>query len=251
MLNFLSPLALRLDGSLQRCVTATIVVLLLTTVGCTQERSRQAELSLKVEPSNRPGVYVVSGQTNLPDQSRLIVQGIRPLALPGQSTSADASSNYTILDRQAVLVSQGQWQATLKLWRSTTDGQYQEAWQANQAQTSGLKPSTTIVFVAAIDSANQPKALLQPLDNQGKPLQGANLRFTTDGQWYLQAQQTLTVTPPAGKTASSELNTDTLNENLSARVPVNSSPTNANSTNLPALKDKQSTAPRSFSQYLR
>ncbi|PSB26802.1 hypothetical protein C7B82_18260 [Stenomitos frigidus ULC18] len=227
------------------------VFLLLLTVGCSRERSLQAELNMKVEAANRPGVYIVSGKTNLPDQSRIIVQGIRPLTSSAQPASPGEPSNYAILDRQAVVVSQGQWQATLKLWQSTTDGQYQEVWQTNQAQMRRLKPDADVVFVAAIDSASQPKALAQPLDNQGKQLQGANIRFATDGQWYLQTKQTLTVTPPIVKTASLVLNVNDLNEGLSLRSELNNVPINATSANLPVLKDKQTTAPLSFAQHLR
>ena len=251
MSNKLLPRALDLNRSFQRCVRTTSVLLLLLSVGCTRERSPQAELSLKVEPSNRPGVYVVSGKTNLPDQSRLVVQGIRPLTAAAQSTSTDESPNYVILDRQAVVASQGQWQTTLKLWQSTPDGQEQEVWQANQAQISQLKPSNDVVFVATIDSTNQTKASAQPLDLQGKPLQGANIHFTTGGQWSLQAKQTLTVTPPVSKTASSALSVNDFNVNRSQRSEQSSVPVNATSVNLPVSQEKQTTAPLSFSQRLR
>ena len=250
MSNVLSPRALQLDGSVQRYVKVMSASLLLLAVGCTKERSLQADLSLKVEPSNRPGVYVVSGKTNLPDQSRIIIQGLRPLTASAQSASPDESPNYAILDRQAVVSSQGQWQATLKLWQNTPDGQYQEVWQANQAQISRLKPGGDVVFVAAIDSASQTKALLQPLDSQGKQLQGPNIRFTTDGQWYLQAKQTLTVAPPIAKTAPASLKANDFNETQNTRS-ANNLTVNATSVNLPALKEKQTTAPLSFSQRLR
>jgi hypothetical protein len=251
MSNVLLPRARCLNNAFRRYITAISASLLLVAVGCTRERSLQAELSLKVEPSNRPGVYVVSGKTNLPDQSRIIVQGIRPLALTAQSTSTEHSPNYAILDRQAVVSSQGQWQATLKLWESTPDGQYQEAWQANQAYISRLKPDADVVFVAAIESAEQTKASAQPLDNQGNPLEGANIRFATDGQWYLEAKQTLTVSPPISKTSRSALKTNDLDKGSNTQPVMTNIPVTVVTANLPASKEKQTTAPLSFSQHLR
>lgn len=251
MFNVRSPRALRLNNSFQRYIKALSVSLMLLSVGCTRERSLPAELSMKVEPSDRPGVYIVSGQTNVSDQSRIIVQGIRPFTASAQSTSTDEAANYSILDRQAVVVTQGKWQATLKLWQSTPDGQGQEAWQANQPQISQLQPSADVVFVAAIDSASQPKALLQPLDNQGKKLEGANIRFTTDGQWYLQAKQTLTVTPPIYKATPLELNANDSSGDRSRRSELSSALVKVTSINLPIPKEKQTTAPLSFSQRLR
>jgi hypothetical protein len=206
---------------------------------------------MKVDPADRPGVYVISGQTNVSDQSRIVVQGIRPFTSSVQPISTDDTTNYVILDRQAVVVTQGKWQATLKLWQSTPDGQNQEAWQVNQAQIQRLQPSTDVVFVAAIDSSSQPKALSQPLDNQGKKLEGANIRFTTDGQWYLQAKQTLTVTPPISKATSTALDANTFDRDQSTRSELSSAPINATAVKLPELKEKQSTAPLSFSQRLR
>ena len=257
MSNVLSPRTPGLDSVSQPSIKAISAALLLLTVslfatGCTKERSLQAELSLKVEPSNRPGIYVVSGKTNLPDQSRIIVQGIRPLAATAQSISTENSPNYAILDRQAVVSSQGQWQATLKLWQSLPDGQYQEVWQSNQASISRLKPSADVVFVAAIESVSQTKGLTQPLDNQGKPLEGTNIRFATDGQWYLQAKQTLTVTPPLNKASLSALNTNDTSGSSSTQAALTNLPVNVSPpANLSASKEKQTTAPLSFSQQLR
>jgi hypothetical protein len=174
--------------------------LLLLTVGCTQPRSTQVELSMNVEPTSRPGVYTVSGSTNLPDESQIIVQGIRSLIPPNQVVSTSNASNYAILDRQSTKVSQGKWQATLKLWQVAPDGQYREAWQLTTAPLSRLTPSTEVTFIAVIDPVKQAAALQQQLQSEGKKLEGANVRFTPDGQWYLQAQQTLAVTLPTGKT---------------------------------------------------
>jgi hypothetical protein len=208
------------------------------------------ELSLNVEPANRPGVFTLSGSTNVPDQSQIIVQGIRPLVSTAQSTDAENIPNYAILDRQTVSVSQGRWQATLKLWQNTPDGQYQEAWQANERPLGSLQPDPEIIFLAAIDPGNQSKALKQQLERQGKTLEGA-VRFTTDEQWYLQAKKTLAVTPPIVKQLSSTLKATDSDETLPLRSDSSATTTTLTQATLPVIKEKQSTAPLSVSQRFR
>ncbi|XHX79204.1 MAG: hypothetical protein RBJ76_04535 [Stenomitos frigidus ULC029] len=181
-------------------IKAGSTALLLLAVSCTQPPVTQVELSVNVEPTNRPGVYTVSGSTNLPDDSQIIVQGIRSLTQPAQVVSTSNASNYAILDRQSAKASQGKWQATLKLWQVAPDGQYREAWQLSTPQLSRLTPSTEVTFIAVIDPVKQAGALQQQLQSEGKKVEGANVRFTPDGQWYLQAQQTRTVTLPTDKT---------------------------------------------------
>ncbi len=199
----LMPKSLHGRYRFQGCAQAGSTALLLLAVGCTEPRSTQIELSVNVEPTNRPGVYTVSGSTNLPDESQIIVQGIRSLTPPTQVVSTSEASNYAILDRQSTKASQGKWQTTLKLWQVAPDGQYREAWQLSTAQLSRLTPSTEVDFIAIIDPVNQATALQQQLQSEGKKVEGANVRFTPEGQWYLQAQRTLAVNLPTGKTTPS------------------------------------------------
>lgn len=247
---------LRSERLLSSYAKAFYVLLLLLTVSCTRERSSQADLSLRVEPSNRPGVFTISGNTNLPDQSQVIVQGLRPLSSPAQPIAPETPSNYAILDRQTVVVSQGQWQATLKLWHDTPDGQYQEVWQASQTQVKRLQPSAEVIFIAAIDPGSQAKALKQQLERQGKTLEGAKVRFTTNEQWYIQAKQAIMVTPPTGKQTAAALNVPELNVNDTSSDPklrsdLSASTSNITQVKLPDIKEKQTTAPLSFSQRFR
>ncbi|MBW4470396.1 MAG: hypothetical protein KME45_08305 [Stenomitos rutilans HA7619-LM2] len=251
MSNVLLPSALRLNQTFHWSAKAIGTALLLLTVSCTQQRSSQVELSLNVEPSNRLGVFTVSGSTNVPDQSQIIVQGIRPLATASQAIAPAATPNYAILDRQTVIVSQGRWQATLKLWQSAPDGQYQEVWQANQRQLGPLQPSPEVVFLATIDPGNQSKVLKQQLERQGKTLEGPNVRFTTNEQWYLQAKQTLAVTPPTVKQSASALKVTDSDETLTLRSSSNTATSTLAQTNLPVIKENQSTAPLSVSQRFR
>lgn len=252
MSNVLLPNTLRLEKPFQWCAKALCTaLLLLLTVSCTQPRSTPVELSLKVESSNRPGVFTLSGSTNIPDQTQIIVQGIRPLLASTQSTEIEDSPNYVILDRQAAVVSQGRWQATLKLWQSAPDGQYQEVWQANQRPLRQLQPDPDVVFVAAIDPGNQSKALKQQLERQGKTLEGANIRFTTDEQWYLQAKQTLAVTPPIVKQPASNRKANDSDGTITLRSDLATTTTTLTQSSLPVIKEKQSTAPLSVVQRFR
>ncbi|XGV99184.1 MAG: hypothetical protein ACAF41_09640 [Leptolyngbya sp. BL-A-14] len=249
------PRLLHPSSLLLHCTRTLCASLLLLTISCTKERSSQVDLSLRVESSNRPGVFTVSGRTNFPDQSQIIVQGIRPLTAPAQASDTAISANYAILDRQTAVVSQGQWQATLKLWHSTPDGQYQEVWQASQTAIKRLQPSADVIFVAAIDPGDQARALKQQLERQGKTLEGTKVRFTTDEQWYIQAKQTLALTPPVGKQIAPDLMTPELNANDSSKEAKTRTETGAitaslTPNNLPTIKEKQTTAPLSFSQRL-
>ncbi|MBD2022519.1 hypothetical protein H6F43_20265 [Leptolyngbya sp. FACHB-36] len=176
--------------------------LLLTLWSCTTAQSPDLELTMQVASAERPGVYQVSGSTNLPDRTQITVQGIRYLTSAAQSSSTSEPPNYSILARQVAEVQNGRWQTTLSLWQVAPDGRYQEAWQQSQPQTeSRLQPSPTVTFLAVTDPSNRSQRLKQPLDDRGKNLAGEGVRFTTDGQWYAQASQTISASLPTGTTA--------------------------------------------------
>ncbi len=248
----LTPRQYALNRSVRHCFASIgALALVLSIVGCTQERSSKVELSLNVEPTNRPGTYIVSGHTNLPDRSQIIVQGIRPLNAPTQLVSANTSSDYAILDRQIVSSSQGQWQATLKLWQVAPDGQYQEAWQLSHNQINRLQPSSDVVFVAVIDPGNQAKSLTQTLEKEGKKLEGGSVRFAADGQWYLQAKQSLAISLPTGKTVAPGVSISEMGSGWGNRADLASVATNSAPINLPPIKEKMTNIPLSPEQQLR
>ena len=171
---------------------------------CTQTEAPDASLELQVEPGGRAGLYTASGTTNLPDQSRLIVMAIRPLQKPKKSALTSASSvdtNYAILERQAVEVKQGKWQTNLNLWQVAPNGQYQEVWQLNQSKLGvSFSPGSEVTFLATFDPAAQPPKIQEQLQQQAIKLEGQSIRFTGDGERYLQASQALPVKLPTGKT---------------------------------------------------
>jgi len=143
---------------------------------------------------------VASGTTNLPDHSRIVISGIRYLQPLTDSTPLRPSdANYAILDREIAEVNQGQWQTTLTLWQVASDGRYQENWQQHQTSLGlPFKSSGQVVFTATFEPENQPTSVNQQV--QQRDLQSPLLRFTENGQPYLQASQTLPVSLPSGKT---------------------------------------------------
>ncbi|MBF2026553.1 MAG: hypothetical protein IGS48_07265 [Oscillatoriales cyanobacterium C42_A2020_001] len=181
---------------------AGFILLAGLTASCTQFQSTPVDLSLSIKPSGRPGVYVASGTSNLPDRSRIIISGVRYLQPSTDSTPLrPRDANYAILDREIVEVNQDRWETTLSLWQLTSNGNYQESWQQQQTNLGvPFKASGQVVFTATFEPENQSASVNQQVQNQN--LQGSLLRFTEDGQPYLQASQTLPVGLPSGKTTS-------------------------------------------------
>jgi hypothetical protein len=165
------------------------------------------ELTIQAQPARQQGTYTLSGTANLPDQSRIIIQGIRNLELSDQdSSSAGDDTNgapglYSILDRQTAEVNQGKWQTTLTLWQVAPDGAYQEAWQMNQT-TLGLsvRSSTSVTFLATFDPAVQAATLIPALRKLENQLGNSRVQFTQTGGWYLEAEKTLALALPTGRT---------------------------------------------------
>ncbi len=161
------------------------------------------ELTLQTQPASAPGTYTLAGTTNLPDRSRIIVQGIRRLEMAdaGNGELAGDPSGYAILGRQTVEANQGKWQATLKLWEVAADGSYQEAWQLQSPhRTVALHPNPNLTFLATFDPTYQPATIQEKLQHLDKELDGNMVRFTPTGQWYLEATQSLAAPLPVGGT---------------------------------------------------
>lgn len=233
----------------QRCYFISLLGLLTIAPGCVSINSSPIELSLQATPTNRPGLYTVSGETNLPEGTPIVVQGIRYVNPAAKSDQ----TNYSVLARQVVKVSQGKWQATLNLWQITPDGRYQEAWQQTQPRMRvDLRPSSEVIFSAMTEPVDQVQALEQTLQKQGKTLKEDMVRSTPDGQWYLEAKESLIVKLPDGQTAPG-LSPDPITEEFTAGgVPAqqSSAVTVANSAQ-PSIKQSQTTAPLSAAERFR
>lgn len=157
---------------------------------------------LQVEPSGQPGTYTVAGNATLPDNTAITVSAVRYLQPNTRlSASAEASPAYVILDRQFAQVNQENWQTQLKLWQVAPDGKFQEAWQLNQENMGATyKPESTVTFLATLDPPQQPSDLQARVEQLDDDLQAALMRFTTDGELYIQSSKSLAVALPTGST---------------------------------------------------
>jgi hypothetical protein len=168
---------------------------------CTPSPPQPISLTLEVKPSQRPGWYLLNGTTNLPNQSRINVAAVRYLhEKTVQAQFAAADTDYAILARQTIEVTQGEWRATLNLWQIAADGRYQEAWQLNQTQRMSRQPAETVSFIATFEPDNQPPEIQQQVEPKNMVFDSGLMRVNSDGQRYLQATQTIPVNLPFGKT---------------------------------------------------
>ena len=257
-LHFILPAKQIWHGAAPYCLSG----LLLVSTGCSQAKPPEVNLNLQVEPAGRSGVYSVSGNTNLPDQSRITVSAIRylspsqtaPLATGGLSPQLQSQLTYTVLSRQDVVVNQGKWQTSLNLWQVAPNGQFREGWQINQSELKiPTTPAPDVVFLATFEPEGQPPTIQQKVQEQGIQLEGNLARFTTDGQRYLQISQALPVPLPTGKTTPPTLTTADINGGWGDRsqitTPEKSAPANSKPT--ASANTSQTTAPLSPDQLLR
>lgn len=193
---------------------------------------------VRITPTQKPGVYNVTGGTPLPDKTPLRIVALRYLH---PSTPANQALNprptYSILDYQPTQVHQGRWQATLHLWRVAPSGKYQEAWQLEQQKSHlPLKPDDKVLFLATVTSGPQSDVittLQQELARQNKVLNSQQLRVTTDGQRYLQVSHDQAIALPTGGTTPPPLKPEDLNGGWGRRYLIPPEPKNPTRVELP------------------
>jgi hypothetical protein len=162
------------------------------------------ELTIRqIEPSGQPGVYLVAGSASLPDRTKLTITAVRYLHQGARSSSEQQplNSDYSILDRQTTSLTQENWKTNLSLWQVAPDGKFQEAWQLSQ-QNIGIQPepADTVTFLATLDPLNQPSDLKAQIESEDDSNQARLVRFTTDGEMYLQVSKTRSIALPTGGT---------------------------------------------------
>lgn len=231
---------------------AVILLLLALCVSCTPSKPPDIALKLDVQSAGRPGLYKVSGTTNLPNQSQVTVAAVRYLRPTDEGFVSTASkASFSILARQIVQVNQGKLQATLNLWQVAPDGRFQEAWQLGSSQTGlSLNPSTAVSFVANFDPTGQ---FLKPEEQQVniQDLQGSLVRFSSEGIPYVQASQTLAISLPVGRTTPPQPKEEDTNGGWGKRYELPSEPPVASRISTQQFKESQTNAPLSPSEFLR
>lgn len=243
-------------------LATTSMVLLITSYGCVQKGQNEVRLEIKnVQSAGSNGVYKVAGNTNLPESSQIAITAVRYLS-PGDvqavaRVNTDPNANRSILDRKIVEVKNGQWEADLNLWQIAPDGSYREVWQANQSQTK-LAPESDVTFTVTFDQQTQPDRVqksnsfgLQESQPQIQELEGKSLRFTNEGEKYVQASQSLSVPLPAGKTVPQPLQAEDVNDGWGRRYQILPETIASGSAPPPPTKTKQTNAPLTASEFLR
>lgn len=225
-------------------------LLLGSTTACNSAQPPTTTLSLQVEPTGNSGTYLASGTTNLPERSRLVIAAIRYVQTVSNSTVLrPETANYTILSREIAEVTQGKWQATLKLWEVAPNGSYQEAWQRQQtALNVPFKPTGQVVFVATFEPGNQLPTVSQQVSRNS--FQPPLLRVTASGEAYLQVNQALAVNLPTGRTTSPPISSRDVNDGWGDRSVLKPQPNSKTKITAPP-KEPQMDAPLPKAAFLR
>ncbi|MBW4666341.1 MAG: hypothetical protein KME60_02570 [Cyanomargarita calcarea GSE-NOS-MK-12-04C] len=241
---------------------ATSLILLVGISSCSQKSQDEALLEIKsVQPSQSNGGYNIVGSTNLPESSKITVTAVRYLRPTDESigtSSSDTNINRSILARKFVEVKQGQWQAeNLNISQVASDGSIQEPWQADPEQKK-LTPEGGVMFIATYDPASQSLALNKPenkeksqeLQPEFQNLEGKLVRFTNEGEKFVQASQIVAIALPTGKTSPNSQAED-FNGGWGNRSQIKPQPLGSGSFLVAPAKSRQTNAPLSALQFLR
>ncbi len=228
---------------------AVMVTVAGTMTGCVQIQNQAVTLQMKVEPAGRPGIYTVSGTTTLPDRTPVIIQGLRYLKPLGGS--AKTPDHYSILARQTTRAKNGQWSATLTLWQPGGGDSQTEAWQLSPRDAKQVSPASAVVFTATTPPTYPTRNTEQQLDTRNRrPDQGAVV-YTSDGEWYLLAQQSLPLAPPISPTASTKADLNDIQKVWGSNGALGSGGDTPGSIAPVTLKESRTDAPLSPNEQVR
>ncbi len=253
--------------STKTVLTGIVLVLLATNYGCTQKTENEVSLEIKnVQSIASNGQYKVIGSTNLPKASRIAIAAVRYLrpanAEQSIDSNADLNVNRSILDRQIIRVNdKGEWEANLNIWQVAPNGSYQEVWQVNQAQTT-LTPESDVTFTATFDPGSQADITEKPSEKPGnqkipesqpqiQELEGKSLRFSDNGEKYVQASLSQSVSLPITKTTPPQQQAEDINGGWGDRYIIKPEAIASGSIPAPPTKSRQTTAPLKAAEFLR
>ncbi|MUL35773.1 hypothetical protein [Gloeocapsopsis dulcis] len=232
---------------LPQTVTACSLLSLLC-MSCSPPPQQSIELNInEIKAASRPGVYNIAGSTNLPDDSRIAVTALRYLNPAPERSLISQPKTYSILARQIVPVSAGKWQTTVNFWHVATDGRFQEAWQTEAALQNSLQPATSVTFIATYE----PSAQLPTEQQQTPELRGRLVRFSAEGEEYVQASQTLPIAVASGKTTPPKTLPEEINGGWGNRSEVNLDASTTTAIRPKPIKTNQTNAPLSMAELLR
>lgn len=242
----------------------SLVLLLVLNTGCAQQflpaqlfsfsipkPASAVDFQLRVTPAQRPGVYTVTGDTNLPATKRITVAAVRYLR-PNRSTTVATNQNpsYSILAYQDAKIVQGKWQTTLNLWQVAPDGQFRETWQLDQEKLGFLLDAEPeVTFLATLAPTDSLAELELELAKQERRLTRSLIRSTAEGERYIQVSQVLPVSLPSGKTAPPQPRPDDLNGGWGERFILLPEPQNP--TKLEQPSESRTNAPLSPTEFLQ
>lgn len=226
----------------------TCILLSLLCISCSAPPQQSVELNInEIKAASRPGVYNIAGSTNLPDDSRITISAVRYLRPINEGSITPSSHTYSILARQIVPVSAGRWQTTLNFWQVAPDGRFQEAWQTEAALQNSIEPATSVTFIATYEPSAQ-----VTLEQQQLPeLQGRLVRFSAEGDEYVQASQTLPIALASGSTTPSTIPPEEINGGWGSRSELTLDTSSTNTTRPKPIKINQTNAPLSTTEFLR
>ncbi len=254
--KFLSNFKTRIPVTVRAVIASS--VLLLASTGCVNQSQNEVQLEIQgIQREDGKGLYKVAGTTNLPESSRIAVTAVRYLraATNGEQIIGDNNENInrSILARQIVEVKQGKWEADLNLWQVAPNGNFEEAWQLNKDKKN-LTPESEVSFIATFNPGGQlpasDKENSQQLTQQYQQLEGKLLRFTNEGERYVQASQYRSISVPIGKTTPPR-QAKNFNDGWGNRYQLKSQSQDSTAT-LPSLAKSQQTNSRPLtSEFLR
>ncbi len=239
-------------------VIATSVLLLLSS-GCVNKSQNKVILEIQgIQREDSKGLYKVGGTTNLPESSRIAVTAVRYLrSARGNKEEIvgdnNGNINRSILARQIVEVKQGKWEADLNLWQVAPNGNFEEVWQLNKDYAK-LTPESEVSFIATYNPVGQLPASDKDNPQQSTPqyqqLEGKSLRFTNEGEKYVQASQYRSISLPVGKTAAPR-QPENFNDGWGSRYQLKAQSQDSTATLPPLAKSQQTNSPPLSSEFLR
>ncbi len=261
MIFSLCPLKMSklLKNSWKNYLTIIFLILLAGSYGCVKNNSQNVKLEIQtVQPVSGKNIYRISGNTNLPESSQITIAAVRylrPSTIDGdQSLQSPEGRKRSILARQNVKVKQGKWEAQLNLVQVASNGSFQEVWQANQGHTQLLADSG-VTFIATFDPSSRVQGVQEStsVTKQAtiQELEGPLLRFTNEGEKYVQASQTLLIPLPEGKTTPPPRRWEDINGGWGNRYQIQPQTMASGANLIPVIKSSQTNARLSSAEFLR